>query len=236
MNQITKELEIDIKNADKRFTEAVEQFSSAVKAFDGSIETVIGQLNKAIYKYKRSLINGGQEEKTPAEGAEDLIGKQIRFGGMEWTVLEQDDKTIFIVSNSYLPGEYEFGGTNIWARSTLREALHSWMSKWIYENEIEEYLVSMYVASMNEAGEVLDESIDQVRLLTLEEHLRYRRLGIMPKYTPDWQWTITALRGYAIYVWLVYSSGYVYGNAACHAHRCAPALTIMLGAPFELIS
>ena len=209
--------------------------------FDTSVDLSLKRFRNAVtdlaeeINCKRLLSQGGVVNE-PAEGVEALIGKQIRFGGMEWTVLEQDDNTIEILSNNYLPDEYEFGRTNIWARSTLRKTLHEWLKTWAGDNKIEEYVRSMYVASMDEASEVLDESIDQIRLLTLEEQLRYRRLGIMPKYTPGWQWTITAGRGIAHIVWGSYSSGHVDGNYSYCAARCAPALIISLDAPFELIS
>lgn len=166
----------------------------------------------------------------------NVVGKRIRFGGMEWKVLEQDEDRLFIVLSSLLPDEYEFDhdGRNVWVKSSLRDDLHKWLEEWSEASGVEDYLLSMGTVSMNEAAEVLGTSTDRVRLLTLEEQLRYRRLGYLPKYD-DWQWTITAHRNYATYAWVVYSGGGVGANGACGAYRCAPSVCISLEAPFERI-
>lgn len=166
----------------------------------------------------------------------NIVGKRIRFGDMEWTVLEQDEDRLFIISSTLLPDEYEFDhdGRNVWAKSSLRDDLHRWLEEWSEASGVEDYLLSMSTVSMNEAAEALGTSTDRVRLLTLEEQLRYRRLGYLPKYD-DWQWTITAYRSSATYAWLVYASGYVVTYYAYYAYRCAPSVCISLEAPFERI-
>ena len=167
----------------------------------------------------------------------NIVGKRIRFGDMEWTVLDQDEDRLFIISNILLPDEYEFDhdGRNVWAKSSLRDDLHRWLEEWSEASGMEDYLLSMSTASMNEAAEVLGTSTDHVRLLTLEEQLRYRRLGYLPKYD-DWQWTITAHRYNASNAWIVFTSGTVTTTSACNANRCAPSVCISLEAPFERIN
>ena len=166
----------------------------------------------------------------------DIVGKRIRFGDKEWTVLDRDDSCLLIVLNSFLPHNYPFDedNRNVWAKSSLRDELHKWIEEWSEKNGVEDYLLSMSTVSMNEAAEVLGTSTDLVRLLTLEEQLRYRRLGYLPKYD-DWQWTITAYRYHANDAWHVYSSGSVTNHNAYHATRCAPSVCISLEAPFERI-
>lgn len=118
----------------------------------------------------------------------DIVGKRIRFGDKEWTVLDRDDGCLLIVLNSFLPYNYPFDedNRNVWAKSSLRDELHKWIEEWSEKNGVEDYLLSMSTVSMNEAAEVLGTSTDLVRLLTLEEQLRYRRLDYLPKYD-DWQ-------------------------------------------------
>ena len=166
----------------------------------------------------------------------NIVGKCIRFGDMEWTVLDQDEDRLFIISNTLLPDEYEFDhdGRNVWAKSSLRDDLHKWLEEWSEASGVEDYLLSMSTVSMNEAAEALGTSTDRVRLLTLEEQLRYRRLGYLPKYN-DWQWTITANRNDAYDAWIVNASGHVTANNASYAIRCAPSVCISLEAPFERI-
>ena len=166
----------------------------------------------------------------------DIVGKRIRFGDKEWTVLDRDDGCLLIVLNSFLPYNYPFDedNRNVWAKSSLRDELHKWIEEWSEKNGVEDYLLSMSTVSMNEAAEVLGTSTDLVRLLTLEEQLRYRRLGYLPEYD-DWQWTITASRGTASDAWVVTTSGYVGAISACGAYRCAPSVCISLEAPFERI-
>ena len=166
----------------------------------------------------------------------NIVGKRIRFGDVEWTVLDQDEDRLFIVLSSLLPDTYEFDhdGRNVWAKSSLRDDLHRWLEEWSEASGVEDYLLSMSTVSMNEAAEALGTSTDRVRLLTLEEQLRYRRLGYLPKYD-DWQWTITAYRNNAGIAWIVYASGYVNSNYASYAGRCAPSVCISLEAPFERI-
>ena len=166
----------------------------------------------------------------------DIVGKRIRFGDKEWTVLDRDDGCLLIVLNSFLPYNYPFDedNRNVWAKSSLRDELHKWIEEWSEKNGVEDYLLSMSTVSMNEAAEVLGTSTDLVRLLTLEEQLRYRRLGYLPEYD-DWQWTITAARYTATIAWFVGASGYVGTNSAYSALRCAPSVCISLEAPFERI-
>ena len=214
--------------------ESIDKLCSYVREFEGCCE----QLNKSIKRLidrlpAGDLITGTLEETT---GAEDLIGAHIRFGDMEWTVLEQDDDSLFIVANKLLPAVYQFDakGRNVWAKSTMREELHQWLKEWAEENDVDKYIFPMRTESTNEASEVLGTSDDRVRLLTLEEQLRYRRLGLLPKYD-DWQWTITATRTYANLAWIVYTIGYVGTTSAYYAYRCAPSVYISLEAPFERI-
>lgn len=201
------------------------------------IEVFCKKMNKLIDELNKELgIESQEDNKTEKPCAEDLIGKSIRFGDMEWTVLEQDDDSLFIVANTLLPDVYEFDtkGRNVWAKSSMREKLHKWLKEWAKKNDVDEYIYTIITDSTDEAAEVLGTSDDRVRLLTLEEQLRYRRLGLLPKYD-DWQWTISASRGSAYSAWFVGSSGYVDPNYASYSHRCAPSVYISLEAPFERI-
>ena len=214
--------------------ESIDELCSYVREFRDCCEQLNKSINRLIDRLPAGdLITGTLEE---TSSAEDLIGARIRFGDMEWTVLEQDEDRLFIISNTLLPDKYEFDhdGRNVWAKSSLRDDLHKWLKEWSEVSGVEDYLLSMSTVSMNEAAEVLGTSTDQVRLLTLEEQLRYRRLGYLPKYD-DWQWTITANRYGAYYAWIVGTSGHVTTSNACSASRCAPSVYISLEAPFERI-
>ena len=201
------------------------------------IEVFCKKMNKLIDELNKELgIESQEDSKAEKTGAEDLIGKHIRFGDMEWTVLEQDDDSLFIVADTLLPDEYEFdkNGCNVWASSSMRKRLHKWLKEWAEENGVDEHIYTVITDSTDEASEVLGTSDDRVRLLTLEEQLRYRRLGFLPEYD-DWQWTITASRNTAHIAWIVLSSGTVGAYYAYNAYRCAPSVYISLEAPFERI-
>ena len=213
----------------------LETFCRKMNKLAAELEEFRREINADGYKETEAALRDCLEQLEGKIG--NVVGKRIRFGDMEWTVLDQDEDRLFIISNTLLPDEYEFDhdGRNVWAKSSLRDDLHRWLEEWSEANGVEDYLLSMSTASMNEAAEVLGTSTDRVRLLTLEEQLRYRRLGYLPKYD-DWQWTITATRSHAHYAWVVTTSGYVTNASACYAGRCAPSVCISLEAPFERIN
>lgn len=212
----------------------LETFCRKMNKLAAELEEFRKEINADGYKETEAALRDCLEQLEGKVG--NVVGKRIRFGGMEWTVLDQDEDRLFIISNTLLPDEYEFDhdGRNVWAKSSLRDDLHKWLEEWSEANGVEDYLLSMNTVSMSEAAEVLGTSTDRVRLLTLEERLRYRRLGYLPKYD-DWQWTITANRSYAGHAWRVYASGNVYASNAYNAFRCAPSVCISLEAPFERI-
>ena len=226
MAQIGAEVTVKIESIDD-LCSYVREFGDHCESLDKSINRLIDRLPAG------NLITGTLEE---TSGAEDLIGARIRFGDMDWTVLEQDDDSLFMVANKLLPDEYQFDtkNWNVWAKSAMREELHQWLKEWAEENDVDKYIFPIRTESTNEASEVLGTSDDRVRLLTLEEQLRYRRLGLLPKYD-DWQWTITAYRHYANYAWIVSTGGLVYATNAYNAYGCAPSVYISLEAPFERI-
>ena len=131
------------------------------------IEVFCKKMNKLIDELNKELgIESQEDNKTEKPGAEDLIGKSIRFGDMEWTVLEQDDDSLFIVANTLLPDVYEFDtkGRNVWAKSSMREKLHKWLKEWAKKNDVDEYIYTIITDSTDEAAEVLGTSDDRVRL------------------------------------------------------------------------
>ena len=213
----------------------LETFCRKMNKLAAELEEFRREINADGYKETEAALRDCLEQLEGKIG--NVVGKRIRFGDMEWTVLDQDEDRLFIISNTLLPDEYEFDhdGRNVWAKSSLRDDLHRWLEEWSEANGVEDYLLSMSTASMNEAAEVLGTSTDRVRLLTLEEQLRYRRLGYLPKYD-DWQWTITAARSTAGDAWIVNASGYVYNDYASYAKGCAPSVCISLEAPFERIN
>ena len=213
----------------------LETFCRKMNKLAAELEEFRKEINAEGYKETEAALRDCLEQLEGKVG--NVVGKRIRFGGMEWTVLDQDEDRLFIILSSLLPDEYEFDhdGRNVWAKSSLRDDLHKWLEEWSEANGVEDYLLSISTASMNEAAEVLGTSTDRVRLLTLEEQLRYRRLGYLPKYN-DWQWTITAYRGTATFAWIVTTSGGVGTAGACYAIRCAPSVCISLEAPFERIN
>lgn len=212
----------------------LETFCRKMNKLAAELEEFRKEINAEGYKETEAALRDCLEQLEGKVG--NVVGKRIRFGGMEWTVLDQDEDRLFIILSSLLPDEYEFDhdGRNVWAKSSLRDDLHKWLEEWSEANGVEDYLLSISTASMNEAAEVLGTSTDRVRLLTLEEQLRYRRLGYLPKYD-DWQWTITAPRLTANYAWIVSTSGSVDTYRADNANRCAPSVCISLEAPFERI-
>ena len=212
----------------------LETFCRKMNKLAAELEEFRKEINAEGYKETEAALRDCLEQLEGKIG--NVVGKRIRFGGMEWTVLDQDEDRLFIVLSSLLPDEYEFDhdGRNVWAKSSLRDDLHKWLEEWSEASGVEDYLLSMSTVSMNEAAEALSTSTDRVRLLTLEEQLRYRRLGYLPKYN-DWQWTITATRSTAGIAWFVYTSGSVCAGSACNAIRCAPSVCISLEAPFERI-
>ena len=213
----------------------LETFCRKMNKLAAELEEFRKEINAEGYKETEAALRDCLEQLEGKIG--NVVGKRIRFGDMEWTVLDQDEDRLFIISNTLLPDEYEFDhdGRNVWAKSSLRDDLHKWLEEWSEASGVEDYLLSMSTASMNEAAEVLGTSTDRVRLLTLEEQLRYRRLGYLPKYN-DWQWTITAYRHTAYSAWFVTTSGYVTTSTASNANRCAPNVCISLEAPFERIN
>lgn len=212
----------------------LETFCRKMNKLAAELEEFRKEINAEGYKETEAALRDCLEQLEGKIG--NVVGKRIRFGDMEWTVLDQDEDGLFIISNTLLPDEYEFDhdGRNVWAKSSLRDDLHKWLEEWSEANGMEDYLLSMNTVSMNEAAEVLGTSTDRVRLLTLEEQLRYRRLGYLPKYN-DWQWTITAHRSLANVAWFVGASGRVRASYAYGAIRCAPSVCISLEAPFERI-
>ena len=213
----------------------LETFCRKMNKLAAELEEFRKEINADGYKETEAALRDCLEQLEGKIG--NVVGKRIRFGDLEWTVLDQDEDRLFIISNTLLPDEYEFDhdGRNVWAKSSLRDDLHKWLEEWSEASGVEDYLLSMSTASMNEAAEVLGTSTDRVRLLTLEEQLRYRRLGYLPKYN-DWQWTITPNRNYAHVAWIVYTSGNVNASSAYNAGRCAPSVCISLEAPFERIN
>lgn len=212
----------------------VEDFCRKMSRLTAELEEFRKEIFADGYKETEAAIKDCLDQLSGKTGS--ITGKRIRFGDMEWIVLEQDEDSLQIVSAELLPEEHDFDhdGRNVWAKSSLRDDLHRWLEEWSEKNGVEDYLLSMSTVSMNEAAEVLGTSTDRVRLLTLEEQLRYRRLGYLPKYD-DWQWTITATRYTANSAWFVYSSGSVNYHNASYGFRCAPSVLIRLEAPFELI-
>lgn len=213
----------------------LETFCRKMNKLAAELEEFRKEINAEGYKETEAALKDCLDQLDGKPG--NVVGKRIRFGDMEWTVLDQDEDRLFIISNTLLPDEYKFDhdGRNVWAKSSLRDDLHRWLEEWSEASGVEDYLLSMNTVSMNEAAEVLGTSTDRVRLLTLEEQLRYRRLGYLPKYN-DWQWTITAYRSTAHIAWFVYASGSVYTYSASYALRCAPSVCISLEAPFERIN
>jgi len=212
----------------------LETFCRKMNKLAAELEEFRKEINSDGYKETEAALRDCLEQLEGKIG--NVVGKRIRFGDMEWTVLDQDEDRLFIVLSSLLPDTYKFDhdGRNVWAKSSLRDDLHKWLEEWSEASGVEDYLLSMSTVSMNEAAEVLGTSTDRVRLLTLEEQLRYRRLGYLPKYD-DWQWTITANRSHATNAWIVSTSGNVYAGNAYNASRCAPSVCISLEAPFERI-
>lgn len=212
----------------------LETFCRKMNKLAAELEEFRKEINADGYKETEAALRDCLEQLEGKIG--NVVGKRIRFGDMEWTVLDQEEDRLFIVLSSLLPDAYEFDHDcrNVWAKSSLRDDLHKWLEEWSEASGVEDYLLSMSTVSMNEAAEVLGTSTDRVRLLTLEEQLRYRRLGYLPKYD-DWQWTITATRNGASLAWVVGTSGTVGTGNASSALRCAPSVCISLEAPFERI-
>lgn len=176
-----------------------------------------------------------------AEITEEGIANAVNPGdhfvlcGVEWIALERHGDTMLSITAEPIDGKLVFddGNSNKWSTSDIRQSLDDWLSG-LYDPSGSAFK-TMHDEQTDTAGEVVDKPCDDMaRLLTLEEYLRFMRLGYIKVdkagAVRTWLWTMSAHRGNAYNVWFVTASGGVTNTYANFGYRVCPVCEIKLDA------
>ena len=127
---------------------------------------------------------------------------------------------------------FDENGSNKWEESSIRRHINSTAFKEKFEKGFRRFLVPV----LKENGD-REATLDTFFLLSVEEmkaeEKKYQRfrserdcVKVNPEQETEWHWTRSAHRGNSCTTWYVSSSGYVSGDNAISALRCAPACVI----------
>lgn len=159
-------------------------------------------------------------------------GSVIRYGGIEWVVLERNlhlNGVLAVAKGCLLKKAFDAKGEqNNWAKSTLREFLNSFgddgsstLGK-VNKNDLIEFERDLTTDDgMTEYGTCKD----YISLYTCDEYRRFRKL--IPN-CGEWHWTITGdSLEYSFYVRYVSSVGTLSRSYACSGSRGVRPLCIL---------
>lgn len=190
-----------------RFEQVKGMEMPAAKEF---LTELLGEKAEILFEELRATVKVGEVE----------VGSVIKYGGVEWVVLERNAhlKSVLVVAKDCLfEAEFDDNNENNWAKSSLRKTLNDFSATVLHPaiRGIKKSDLVEFERDLTTDDGMTDYGVckDYISLYTCDEYRRYRKL--IPN-CGKWHWTITGDSiVYSCGVRGVYSDGALDYISAC---------------------